>query len=82
MSASIIVISSICGILGCLLLMIYSKKYLKDIDTLKVSFLGSDSDSNKAQQKVMVMSVFLIGTFVVIWVTIQGFTIGIVVNKL
>ncbi len=82
MSASIIVISSICGILGCLLLMIYSKKYLKDIDTLKVSFLGSDSDSNKAQQKVMVMSVFLIGTFVVIWVTIQGFTIGNVVNKL
>jgi sensor histidine kinase regulating citrate/malate metabolism len=82
MSASIVVISIICGILGCLILMLYSKRYLKDIDTLKVSFLGSNPDNNKIQRKVLRMSALLIGTFVVIWVTIQGFTIGNVVNKL
>jgi len=79
---SIIVISVLCGMLGCIILMIYSKKYLKDVDTLKVSFLGSSSNNNKTQQKVLRMSFLLIGTFVVIWFVIQGFTIGNVANKI
>lgn len=82
MMASIVVISILCGIIGCVILVLYSKKYLKDIDTLKVSFLGSNSNSKNAQQKVLTMSLLLIGTFIVIWVTIQGFTIGSVVNKI
>jgi sensor histidine kinase regulating citrate/malate metabolism len=82
MRASIVVISILCGILGCLLLMLYSKRYLNDINTLKVSYMGSDSNSSKTQKKVLMMSLFLIGTFIVIWVPIQGFTIGNVVNKL
>lgn len=82
MRTSIIVISVLCGLLGCIILMLYSKKYLKDIDTLKVSFLGSSSNSNKTQQKVLRMSLLLIGTFIVIWFVIQGFTIGNVVNKI
>ncbi|KNY29660.1 cache domain-containing protein [Pseudobacteroides cellulosolvens] len=82
MRTSIVVISVLCGLLGCIILMFYSKKYLKDIDTLKVSFLGSSSNSNKTQQKVLRMSLLLIGTFIVIWFVIQGFTIGNVVNKI
>jgi hypothetical protein len=82
MKASIIVISVLCGILGCVILMLYSKRFLKDIDTLQVSFLVTNSNSNKTQTKVLRMSVFLIGTFLAIWVTIQGFTIGNVVNNL
>lgn len=82
MGASIVVISILCGMLGCLILMLYSRKYLKDIDTLKVSYLGSDSNHNRTQRKVLITSLFLIGTFIVIWVPIQGFTIGNVVTKL
>jgi len=82
MRTSIIVISVLCGMLGCIILMIYSKKYLKDIDTLKVSYLGSSSNNNKTQQKVLIMSLLLIGTFAVIWFIIQGFTIGNVANKI
>ena len=82
MKASIIVISVLCGILGCVILMLYSKRFLKDIDTLQVSFLVTNSNSNRTQNKVLRMSVFLIGTFLAIWVTIQGFTIGNVVNNL
>lgn len=82
MRTSIIVISMLCGILGCVVLMLYSKKYLNDIDTHKVLFLESDSNSNNAQLKVLKMSLLLISTFLVIWVSIQAFTIGNVVNKL
>ncbi|TYQ15386.1 UNVERIFIED_CONTAM: single cache domain-containing protein [Acetivibrio alkalicellulosi] len=82
MRASIVVISILCGILGCIILTLYSKKYLTDIDTLKVSFLESNSSINKTQQKVLTMSLILIGTFFLIWFTIQGFTIGNVVRNL
>ncbi|ODM27855.1 cache domain-containing protein [Acetivibrio mesophilus] len=82
MRISIVVISILCGILGCLLLMLYTKKFLNDIDTLKVSFLESNSKGNKTQRKVLMLSLFLIGTFFLIWFTVQGFTIGNVVNNL
>ncbi|MCX7747111.1 MAG: cache domain-containing protein [Clostridia bacterium] len=82
MRISIVVFSILCGIVGCVILKLYSRRYLTDIDTHKVSFLGSDSNNNKTQQKVLMMSLVLIGTFVVIWVTIQGFTIGRFVNNL
>ncbi|MFZ5987716.1 MAG: cache domain-containing protein [Bacillota bacterium] len=82
MRASIVVFSIICGIIGCLILMLYSRRFLNDIDTLKVSFLETASSSNKTQRKVLLLSIFLISTFLMIWVTIQGFTIGNVVNKL
>lgn len=82
MRASIVVISILCGILGCIILMLYTKKFLTDIDTLKVSFLESNKNSNKTQQRVVSMSLVLIFTFFIIWFTIQGFTIGNVVNNL
>ncbi|MDQ2086858.1 cache domain-containing protein [Herbivorax sp. ANBcel31] len=82
MRASIVVVSILCGLLGCMILLLYSKRYLSDIDTLNVSFIEPDSDSNKAQKKVLMMSVLLIGTFFLIWFTIQGYTIGNVVDKL
>lgn len=83
MRLSIVVVSILCGILGCAILLIYSKKYLSDIDTFKVSFIESDSASNnKTQKKVLMMSLLLIGTFFLIWFTIQGFTVGNVVSKL
>jgi len=82
MRISIVVISVLCGILGCALLMLYVKKFLNDIDTHKVSFLESNSSGNKTQRKVVMLSLFLIGTFFLIWFTVQGFTIGNVVNNL
>ncbi|GEM_PF-499036 len=82
MRISIVVISVLCGILGCVLLMLYVKKFLNDIDTLKVSFLESNSNGNKTQRKVVSLSLFLIGTFFLIWFTVQGFTIGNVVSNL
>ncbi|WP_010252000.1 cache domain-containing protein [Acetivibrio cellulolyticus] len=82
MRASIVVISVISGILGCGILILYSKRFLKGVDTHKVAFLGAESKSNKTRRKVLSLSLFLIGTFLVIWVTIQGFTIGNVVNNL
>ncbi|GAE90818.1 cache domain-containing protein [Acetivibrio straminisolvens] len=82
MRISIVVISVLCGILGCVLLMLYTKKFLNDIDTLKVSFLESNSTGDKTQRKVLMLSLFLIGTFFLIWFTVQGFTIGNVVNNL
>lgn len=82
MRASIVVISVLCGLIGCVILMLYAKKFLVDIDTLKVTFLGGNSNTNKTQQRVLKMSLFLICTFFVIWFTIQGYTIGNVVNNL
>jgi CxxC motif-containing protein len=82
MRASIVVVSILCGILGCAILLLYSKKYLSDIDTLKVSFIESDSNGDKTHKKVLMMSLLLTGTFFLIWFTIQGFTVGNVVNKL
>lgn len=51
MRISIVVVSILCGILGCIILLLYSKKYLSDIDTLKVSFIESDSGGDKTQKK-------------------------------
>lgn len=82
MRASIVVISILCGILGCVLLMLYVRKFLNNIDTLKVSFLESNSKTDKTQRKVLMLSLFLIGTFFLIWFVVQGFTIGNVVNNL
>jgi len=82
MRASIVVISILCGIIGCIILMFYAKKFLTDIDTLKVSFLETNKSSNKTQQRVISLSLVLIFTFFIIWFTIQGFTIGNVVNNL
>ena len=82
MRGSIVIVSILCGALGCAILLLYSKKYLNDIDTLKVSFIEPDSNSNMAQKKVLKMSLLLIGTFFLIWFTIQGFTVGNVVTKL
>ena len=79
MRASIVVISLLCGFIGCLILMFYAKKFLSDIDTLKVSFLETNKSSNKTQQRVLCMSLVLIFTFFAIWFTIQGYTIGNVV---
>lgn len=82
MRASIVVISVICGLFGCFLLLLYTKKFLKGIDTLKVAFLESGSNNSKTQKKVLLMSLLLIGTFFLIWFIIQGFTIGNVVSKI
>lgn len=82
MRASIIMVSILCGILGCIILLLYSKKYLSDIDTLKVSFIETDSGGDKTQKKVLMMSLLLTVTFFMIWFVIQGFTVGNVVNKL
>lgn len=82
MRASIVVISILCGLLGCFLLVLYSRKFLKDIDTHKVAFLENGSNTEKTQNRILVMSLLLIGTFFVIWFTIQGFTIGNVVNNI
>ena len=67
---------------GCIILLLYSKKYLSDIDTLKVSFIETDSGGDKTQKKVLMMSLLLTVTFFMIWFVIQGFTVGNVVNKL
>ncbi|NLI58375.1 MAG: histidine kinase [Clostridium sp.] len=82
MRASIVVVSLLCGILGCIILLLYSKKYLSDIDTLKVSFIESDSSGDRTQRKVLTMSLLLTVTFFLIWFVIQGFTVGNVVNTL
>lgn len=82
MRISIVVVSILCGILGCIILLLYSKKYLSDIDTLKVSFIESDSGGDKTQKKVLMMSLLLTFTFFLIWFVIQGFTVGNVVSKL
>lgn len=82
MRASIVIISLLCGLIGCLILMFYSKKFLSDIDTLKVSFLGNNKSNSKTQQRVLSMSLVLIFTFVAIWFIIQGYTIGNVVNSI
>jgi hypothetical protein len=82
MRASIVIISLLCGAIGCFLLILYSRRFLKDIDTLKVAFLESGSNSQKTQNRVLMMSLFLIGTFFVIWFVIQGFTIGNVISNI
>jgi len=82
MRASIVLISVICGILGCIVLLLYTKKFLKGIDTLKVAFLESGSNNKKTQKKVLMMSLLLISTFFLIWFIIQGYTIGNVVSRL
>lgn len=82
MRASIVVIAILCGIIGCIILMFYAKKFLNDIDTFKVSFLANNNSSNKTQQRVISMSLVLIFTFFAIWFTIQGYTIGNVVSNL
>jgi len=82
MRASIVVISILCGIIGCIILLLYTKKFLSDIDTLKVSFIGNNKSNNKTQNRVFGMSFLLIGIFFVIWFTIQGYTIGNVVNNI
>ncbi len=82
MRVSIIVICILCGMVGIALLMLYAKKFLSGIDTLKVSFLESGSNTNRTQNRVLKMSLFLIGTFLMIWVPVQGFTVGNVVKNL
>lgn len=80
MRASIVVISLLCGLMGCLMLILFSKKFLSDMNTFKVSFLETNKGNNKTQQRILSMSLVLIFTFFAIWFTIQGFTIGRVVT--
>jgi len=82
MRASIVVISILCGIIGCIILLFFIKKFLSDIDTLKVSFLESNKNNNKTQQRVISLTLVLIFTFFLIWFIIQGYTVGNVVTNL
>ena len=82
MRASIVVISILCGIIGCIISMLYIKKFLSDIDTLKVSFLEANKSNNKTQQRVISLTLVLIFTFFLIWFIIQGYTVGNVVTSL
>lgn len=82
MRASIVVISILCGLIGCAILMLYAKKFLNEVDTLKVSFLGTNKSNNNTQIRALGMSILLVLTFILIWFTIQSYTVGNVVNRL